>query len=310
MTTGHARSRRIAITGASGFIGRNLTEYLSARGDDVRPVARNLFWSPDLVDAFRNVDAVVHLAGVSEAARASVFRDVNVEGTRVVAVAAAKAGSQVIHLSSLAATGTGTRDRPRNEDHAPAPLTPYGASKLDSERVLAASGVRWTVLRPGPVYGPWDRAFLQLFTSAKRGVLPLTGRADACYTFIYIGDLVRTIAAAVDASAGHQIIHVGHARPIVLRELVEGIRRVVNPAARIVPVPLRITQTASSVMHGVAALTGRAQAINRWRYSELAAEGFVANVDRMRRVLGVEAETSLEDGLKMTAGWYRNAGWI
>ena len=113
---------------------------------------------------FDGADAVVHLAGVVSALREQDYIAANVDGTRAVAEAARAAGVPLIHISSLAAAGPAPPRAPRSEDDPPAPINAYGRSKLDGERAVAAvDGLRWTMLRPGVVYGPGDRALLPLF---------------------------------------------------------------------------------------------------------------------------------------------------
>ncbi len=303
--------RRIAITGATGFIGRHLTAHLTSSGALVHAIQRPESRQPApegaavvrapldaeaLRPAFAQVDAVVHLAGVTSSTRARQFVDVNVEGTRAVARAASAAGVPVIHVSSLAAAGPAAPSAPRDEADAPRPVTPYGRSKLEGERVLAAEhGLRWTILRPGAVYGPGDRAMLPLFAFARRGILPLVGRSTAAYTFVYVDQ---------------DILFVGHPQPIATRVLLEEIRSVVGRAAIIVPIPMILTRAAAIAGELAGALAGRPMAINRSRYTELASEGFVCNVDRLREQLGVVAEVDLRTGLKRTAQAYREAGWI
>ncbi len=167
----------------------------------------------------------------------AVYAAVNVEGTRAVAQAAAAAGARLVHVSSLAAAGPASAAAPRSEDDAPSPLTPYGRSKLDGERLVTAMhGLRWTILRPGVVYGPGDRALLPLFKCARLGLLPLVGRRDAAYTFVHVHDVVRTIAAALDdAAANGEIVFVGHPRPATAREVLEAIRLAVGRPALVIP---------------------------------------------------------------------------
>jgi nucleoside-diphosphate-sugar epimerase len=71
-----------------------------------------------------------------------------------------------------------------------------------------------------------------------------------------------------------------------------------------------ITRVAAEVCDVVGRMTGRAMLINRWRYAELAAEGFVCRVDRLRDVLGVAAAVDLASGIAKTAEWYRREGWL
>ncbi|MBI3492916.1 MAG: NAD-dependent epimerase/dehydratase family protein [Acidobacteria bacterium] len=318
--------RRVAITGATGFIGRHLTAHLASRGISVqaiqRPesrrtapegatVVRARLDAASLAPAFAGVDAVVHLAGVVSSTREREFFDVNVEGTRAVAAAARAADVRVIHVSSLAAAGPASPTAPRTEEDPPRPVTPYGRSKLEGERVLAADAtLRWTILRPGVVYGPGDRAMLPLFALATRGVLPLVGRATAAYTFVYVDDLVSSIVAALDAEPDRHTLFVGHPQPVAARHLLEGIRSALGRAAVIVPVPMALTRLAALAGDVGGAILGRPLTMNSSRYVELAAEGFVCRVDRLRERLGIVAQTDLSAGLTRTAAWYRKNGWL
>ncbi len=301
--------RRVAVTGASGFIGRHVTAALAARGDAPVPIARP-FHALTLADAFRDVDTVVHLAGLTAAVRARDLITANVDGTRVVAEAAAAVGARMIYVSSLAAAGPAPASAPRSEDDPPAPITPYGRSKLEGERVVAATpGLQWTILRPGAVYGPGTDALLPLFRAASFGILPLVGRAGAAYTFIHIDDVVRAITAAIDADVSGPLF-VGHPRPVTTRELVEAVRAASGGTATIIRVPLGLTRIAAAGGDVAGLITGRVAAINRWRYAELAADGFVCRVDRLREWLGVVAQVELADGMTGMARWYRSEGWL
>jgi nucleoside-diphosphate-sugar epimerase len=300
----------IAVTGASGFIGRHVVADLQSRGAAVVAVRRP-FEAASLARALGGADAVVHLAGLVSAQREPDYVTANVDGTRAVAAAARSAGARLVHISSLAAGGPAPPSAPRSEDDEDRPITAYGRSKLESERLLRAMrDLRWLALRPGVVYGPGDRALLPLFAMAARGWLPLVGRADAAYQMIHVADLVRAIAAAVDSGAEREAIYVGHPRPVSVRDLVEAVRDAVGTRARIVRVPMPLTRLAALAGDVVGAIRGRRPVINSRRYVELAAEGFVCRVDRLRERLGVVAQIELRDGLAQTAAWYREAGWL
>ena len=303
-------SRRIAVTGASGFIGRHVTAHLAARGDEV-VVVRRPFEPVALLETLRRADAVVHLAGVVSAVREQAYVAANVDGTRVVAAAAASAGVPLIHISSLAAAGPASPRAPRSEDDPPAPINAYGRSKLEGERaVTATDGLRWTILRPGVVYGPGDRALLPVFRLAARGILPLVGRADAAYTFIHIADLARVITAAVDGAAAGDTLFVGHPQPVTTRDLLEGVRAASGGRGNIVRIPLPIVRLAALGGDFAGVLFGTRALINSRRYVELASAGFVCRVDRLRDRLGVVAQIGLRDGLADADAWYRQEGWL
>ncbi|PYQ73390.1 MAG: hypothetical protein DMG01_22615 [Acidobacteria bacterium] len=301
----------VAVTGASGFIGSNLTAHLSARGHDVRAVRRP-FDRPDLIETLRGCEVVVHLAGVVAAARDDEYVAANVTATRVVAESTRAAGARLVHISSLAAAGPASRAAPRVEDDPPAPMTAYGRSKLAGERAIeGVRGLQWTILRPGVVYGPRDRAVLALFRMARAGMLPLVGRETAAYTMIHVADVVRAIEAAVDrGDASGETMFVGHPEPVSARALVEGVRDAAGGAATIVRVPRPLLWIAARAGDAIGALRGKPVVINRRRYDELNAEGFVCRVDRLRDRLGIVAEIALRDGLAQTANWYRSNGWL
>ncbi len=318
--------RSVAITGATGFIGRHVAADLVSRGvavtaivrpgsphqvpPDVAIVRAPLDAAP-LREALAGVDAVVHLAGVVSAVSARTFAIVNVEGTRAIAAAARETGARLIHVSSLAAAGPAPASAPHDEDDESRPLTAYGASKLASERVVRATpGLRSIILRPGVVYGPADRAVLPLFQAAQRGLLPLVGRASAAYTFVHVDDMVRAIVAAVERVDAAGTVFVGHRTPVRPADLLDAIQAAVGRTAAVMPVPMLLTYGAALAGDLVGRIVRRPMTINLSRYRELAADGFVCRVDRMRDVLGVTASIGLLEGMAQTAEWYRNAGWL
>ena len=319
-------SLTVAVTGATGFIGRQVTADLVGRGINVRAVVRResrhdppagaaVVRAPlepaALRDAFAGADAIVHLAGIVNALNGRTYAAVNVEGTRAVAGAAAAVGARLVHISSLAAAGPAAAASPHVEDDAPSPQTPYGVSKLEGERIVKATpGLRWTILRPGVVYGPGDRAMLPLFKLAQRGVLPLVGRADAAYTFVHVSDLVRTIAAAIDRAAFGETLFVGHAQPVTGRDILEALQLAVDRSSTVIEVPQALTRLAAAACDLAGHVVGRPLPLNRWRYVELSAQGFVCSVERLRERLGIVAGVELREGLAQTAEWYRRAGWI
>ncbi len=93
-----------------------------------------------LTRAFADADVVVHLAGVVSAVRKRDFQTVNVEGTRAVAEAAKVVRARLVHISSLSVAGPATAAAPSVEDDPPNPMTPYGRSKLESERAAKPGG--------------------------------------------------------------------------------------------------------------------------------------------------------------------------
>ncbi|SCW39606.1 Nucleoside-diphosphate-sugar epimerase [Sphingobium faniae] len=187
---------RIAMTGATGFVGAETLDQaleaghqLSALTRRAQPPRARLKWVPgSLEDAaaldtlVRDADAVIHIAGVVNAPDRAGFETGNARGTMAVVDAMRKRGvRRLVHVSSLAAREPGLSD--------------YGWSKERAERQVKASGLDWTIVRPPAIYGPGDREMLELFRMAKRGVmlLPPGGRLSV----IEVGDLARLLLALI-----------------------------------------------------------------------------------------------------------------
>ncbi|WP_019904920.1 NAD-dependent epimerase/dehydratase family protein [Methylobacterium sp. 77] len=162
----------IALTGATGFIGRHLLRSLSAQGYRVRVLLRRPVEVPEgasgavvgdlsrpmnMSAALAGVDAIVHSAGLAHAMSGTPeddYRSSNIEATRRLAEAAAKARiGRFVFLSSIRAqTGISAPGIVTEADQAH-PTDPYGRSKLAAENALAEIGIDWVALRPVLVYG-------------------------------------------------------------------------------------------------------------------------------------------------------------
>jgi nucleoside-diphosphate-sugar epimerase len=319
-------TRRIAVTGATGFIGRHVVAHLAARGDDVRAIVRpaSTRKAPDaatevrtpferdaLADALADTDVVVHLAGVVSAPERQTYMAANVDATAAVAHATAATGARLVHVSSLAAAGPAPASAPRLEDDECRPINWYGESKLGGERAIAAvEQLHWMALRPGVVYGPGDRAVLALFRIAKHGWLPHVGERDAAYSFVFIDDLVAAVAAAIDRFADRGVFFVAHPTPVTADRLAHALETALARPVRLIHLPHGAARLAAGAADLVQRIVGRTLPFNRRRFDEMSAEGFVCRVDRLRERLGVEPRVDLPEGFARTAVWYREHGWM
>jgi NADH dehydrogenase len=196
---------RIAVTGATGFIGTHLVRALAERGDDVVAIARpgsetgalhELGVTPVrtgledeglLAEAFHGCEAIVHLAGGASADQDATWR-LNVGGTGHVLAACRRAGVPRVLLAS---TVTVTRKR----------VAAYGASKREAERVVLESGLDATVFRLAFVYGPGKTGVFARLVSLAHGrlpVVPVVGTGKLDIGPVYVEDVVNAIVAALD----------------------------------------------------------------------------------------------------------------
>ncbi|MGN6498565.1 MAG: NAD-dependent epimerase/dehydratase family protein, partial [Tsuneonella sp.] len=194
----------IALTGATGFVGKAALAALAARGVRLRALARSVpaergtaEWIEGglgdggaLAALTQGAEAVIHVAGLTTARDPAEFERANVEGTLALVEAARAAGvPRFVFVSSLAAR------EPR--------LSAYGASKARAEKIVAASGLDWTIVRPPGVYGPHDVDYLEMFKLAKRGFVPVppAGRSS----LIHVRDLAELLVALIPG--GEDVTH-------------------------------------------------------------------------------------------------------
>lgn len=319
--------RDILITGATGFVGSHLVEALAARGIRARALVRetsdtallerhgfetvvgSLSDPASLRRAAAGARTVLHLAAATRALNEDTFRSINVEGTEnVVAALRAEGGRRMVYLSSMAAVGP-SRGRPVRPDDEPRPLTAYGRSKLAGEEVALASGLDVAVIRAPAVYGPGDRDLLPFFRLARRGILPVVGRADRRVQLVHAADLASAVVAAGAAEGVSGVYHVAEPRSYGWGEVLSLVADAVGRRGVRVPVPGVVVKAAAALSEGLARLRGRPVIFDRDKAKELMA-GWLCDTAAARADLGFEPSFPLAEGLRETVEWYRTYGWL
>jgi nucleoside-diphosphate-sugar epimerase len=214
------------VTGATGFIGSHLTETLVGRGRDVRCLVRDTsrcerlielgveLTYADLLDretlpgCLRGVGSVYHLAGAVFSPRASDYARINIEGTQNLTRTCLDKGiEKFIYFSSIAAVGPNReKDRKLVETDAMHPVTPYGRSKYQAEKLLSnlaqEEGLPVVIVRPPIVFGP--RAVgcrsAVLFRNFLSGRTFLIGGGRNVLSLIYVKNLIEAAVLIGDSS--------------------------------------------------------------------------------------------------------------
>lgn len=318
------------VTGGTGFIGWNLCAELVETGHEVRGVVRPTSGKPlpegvaridapldavEMAAACAGADVVVHLAGLTRALSYERFLEVNAEGARQAALAARDAGAFLLLVSSIAASGPGTAERPVRESDPPRPVSDYGRSKLAGEEaVRGIEGLRWAIVRPPAVYGPRDEDFLALFRMARRGLFPMLGDPQAAYTLIHVQDMVQALIALARAGITAQpavlgeTFFTGYPEPVRQAELARHVGDAVGRSLRPVRVPRMLLRALASLGEMQARALGRPGLINRSRYAELTVPGCVCAVSKIEAAVGHRARIGHREGFAATARWYREQG--
>jgi nucleoside-diphosphate-sugar epimerase len=288
---------RIAITGASGFIGKELTACAHDAGHQVNPVSRarsgiaSYEDEAALAKAFDGCDVVVHLAARAHVGGNDADFECNVRATRAVTRATRTSGAKrLVFLSSIGVNGNVTRGRPFTEEDAPSPVEPYARSKQRAEEEVRSSGIESVILRPPLVYGanaPGN--FTQLVRVVARGwPLPLSAVRNkrSVVGVRNLSELILLCASHPGAANETFVVADGDdlSTPEIIRAIAEGQRK----RARLwdVPVPL---------LKAGAALAGRT------RIAESLCESLQVDASKARRVLGWAPSSTSREGIARTA---------
>jgi UDP-glucose 4-epimerase len=298
----------IALTGATGFIGRHLLRTLSARGFRVRVLLRRPVAVPEgasgavvgdltrpmnMAAALAGVDAIVHSAGLAHAMTGTPeddYRASNTEATRRLAEAAAKARvRRFVFLSSIRAQVGASAPGLVREDDAPAPTDAYGRSKLAAEAALAEVGLDWVSLRPVLVYGAGVKGNMAALLQLARSPYPLPlGSLGGRRSLVSVESLARAVETVLRADAPlSRPLLVAEPDALTLPEMIAALRRGLGRSAGLLPCPTRLLDLACR-------LTGREDA-----YARLSTD-LVARADGLA-ALGWTPATDAREGLAALA---------
>jgi nucleoside-diphosphate-sugar epimerase len=266
-----------------------------------------------LAAACQDVHTVVHMAAVTHARTAAEYSEANVAGTRRLLDAAITAGAaRFVYLSSLAAVGPCRDGRGVAASDEPRPLTEYGRSKLAGERVCleAAGRIGMVILRAPAVYGPRDTDLFHFFKLARRGIIPVPTGGPRMLQLVHVMDLARALVLAAQAPGAEGVYHIAEGRQYTWEEMGRAVAAAVGRRARVVRVPAGLLSGLAAVSETAAGLMGRSSIFNRDKARELLAPGWLCETEAARAALNFEADIPLADGLRMTAQWYREQGWL
>jgi dihydroflavonol-4-reductase len=316
------------VTGGTGFIGAHLLQRLSSSGEHVRALIRrkaalpagveaasgDLATGDGIADALRDVDLVIHLAGVTKALRTADYYVGNERATRNLAQAiAGQAGRSIrfVHVSSLAAIGPSEDGRPVSEDASPHPLVHYGKSKLAAERAVREITPKAVIVRPAVVYGPRDTDVFQLLKSISRGVVLEIAGGERFFSAIYVKDLVEGIlAAARSPIAPGRDYFLAHPQTLSWTGFGSVAARIMQRTPRILKIPPALATAVGACAELAGRVTGKPGILSREKIVEARCRYWTCDTSRAGDELGFTAGTSIEAGLAATLAWYKEAGWL
>jgi UDP-glucose 4-epimerase len=310
---------RVLLTGARGFVGRAVLDRLAQLDFDLVAASRDFgAISPnvrkfgiDRLDAgtewegaLRGAACVIHTAarvpGKNDAEHATDFRTVNVDGTLNLARQAADAGvRRFVFLSSIKVNGEETTaDRAFDADDAPAPVGPYGISKLEAEQRLLelaeSSGMDVVIIRPPLVYGPHVKAgFLGMMRSLDKGLALPFGLIRNKRSLIGVDNLVGLIMTCIShPGAANQVFLISDGEDLSTPDLLRRLGRAMGKPARLVPVPLSTIESGDPLL-------------GKPNFVRPLCRSLHVDISKTKHILGWAPTMSVDEGLRRTATWYR-----
>jgi nucleoside-diphosphate-sugar epimerase len=280
---------RIAVTGASGFIGAAVATALADADHEVVGFGRRADgWSHPAgcyrvwdittgpLRGDREFEAVVHAAALADDwAPIDAALRVNRDGTRN--VVRSFAGARIVHLStsSVYDAFTATVDASEELPVARRFLSSYSASKTVAELELA--GADAVILRPHAVYGPGDTTLLPRLLAAVRprrsgGRLVLPEGAEVRHSLTHIDNLVLAVRRALDPSSPSGTFNIADDSPVLLSVVLREFLQRRGVPARLVSVPYRRAFALAGALERAARVTGRRPRLTRYAVSQLGLE--------------------------------------
>lgn len=306
---------RVLITGATGFVGRHLCEYLLSQGIRIRAIGRKS--TPDFShenyeyhqiadingetnweDLLHGVDVVVHLAArvhheKDKGMKAlALYQETNVKGTQQLAKAAVKADvKRFIYISSIKVNGEKTIGMPYRADSQPQAKDAYSLSKLQGEQILQEesrrSGMEWVIIRPPLVYGPGVKGNFGRLIELARTRFPLPfGAIKNSRSLVSIYNLSHFIHCTLSHPHAHgEVFLVSDNQDLSTPGLIKVLRRVQGRRSWLFPFPL-------SFLKLFAFLTGRRSQLQRLT------DSLQVNIEKSQRLLNWTPPYSVEEAMK------------
>jgi dihydroflavonol-4-reductase len=322
------------ITGANGFVGSHLAEYLLSKNYEVHAIVRrssNMQWIQDLpieihpigienIETLRPVlaqaDYIYHIAGVVKAKDWDGYYHGNVTTTKNILEAAI--GNQklkrIIVTASLACSAPTVPGNPVNEETPSNPLTFYGKSKLEQENLTLSYKdiLPVTVLRPPVVFGERDTEVFLFFKTMKMGLFPSLGFDEKTLSLIYIKDLVRgmEMAATAEKSKGQCYFLGGEKNEYTWKEMAALTSKFLDKKYIRLRVPHFMVHIVAHISEWIAKLTGDTATINTQKANEMVQASWSCSSAKAYRDFGYKAEYSLEGAIKNTIDWCKKMKWL
>jgi nucleoside-diphosphate-sugar epimerase len=328
-------SNQIAVvTGANGFVGSHLVDYLLSKNFEVRCIVRKssniqwlegknvkifdcgLFDKEGLREAFKDVNYIFHVAGVVKAKNEEGYFKGNVEATRVLLEAAAEMKEQIkkfVVVSSQTVSGPAIDGKPVTEDMQPNPLTTYARSKLKQEQLALSYKDIFpvTICRAPAIYGERDTEIFIYFQVFNRGLTTMIGFDKKELSLLHVADLAEGLyLAAISDKSNGEIYFISSEKFYNWNEVGEITSKVLGKKAFRIRIPHFIVFIIAAFAQFFAMFSSKPATLNIEKAKDLTQRFWICDTSKAMRELGYRQKVSIEEGIKRTCEWYKQMKWI
>lgn len=318
----------ILITGATGFVGKNLLLEISKenrvrifvrRTSNITPFKGreeidiaygDLDNNEGILEALTGVDVVIHCAVRTIGRNFIEYYKTNTLGTAHLARAMIQCGvKHIVYVSSHAACGPCHEKKSITETDQTRPISCYGVTKKLAEDIIIRSGVSYTILRPVSVYGPYDTEILKYIKLLNQGICPIIGGGEKFINLIYIVDLVRLIIDIINGQKfSNEIFFISDGNCYAVSEVLDLIADTLHKKNLNIYIPKEIALCVG-LLNDIF-LPEKKRLIWRDKVRELAQKYWLCCSERAVKELSFTPRYSLKEGMKKTIEWYRQQGII
>ena len=329
------QTQEIAIvTGANGFVGSHLVDNLLSKGFKVRCLVRkssNLKWldkknveifdsglfdKEGLRKACKDVNYIFHVAGVVKSKTKEGYFKGNVETTRNLLEVALENKSTIkrfLVVSSQTVSGPSTEGNPVNEKTKCNPITTYGISKLEEEKLVLSykDKLPVTICRAPAVYGERDTEIFIYFQTFSKGLTTTIGFNKKELSLIHAVDLAEGFyLAATNEKAKGEIYFISSEKFYTWQEINSITSKVLNKKPIIIKVPHFLVYTIAALAQFFAMFSSKPATLNIEKAKDITQQYWTCDTSKAMRDLGYRQKISIEDGIKRTCDWYEQMKWI
>jgi len=326
---------RILVTGGTGFTGKALVKRLLDDGHQV--VALDYKeglkteelrqWGAEVVigsvtdkavleKSMQGVELVHHLAAAFRELNVpnSFYDEVNVGGTVNALEAAFRQGvKKFIYCSTCGVHGN--IDHPPGGEEAPIhPADYYQSTKYQAEPIVLdyfRKGMKTVILRPAAIYGPGDpERFFMIYKRVAKGTFPMFGKGKTFYHPLYIDNLIDALLLSMEEGKGDgQAYLIADEEYLEIRDLVKKVGQAMGIEVKINYYPIIPLIIAGHIFEKVCKPFRLTPPIFPRRV-DWYRQNRAFNISKAKRELGYQPRVGIEEGLRLTAEWYKKEGYL